>query len=65
MVHATPLFVNGGEPDELRCWNCGNSLLGERAVANTPSGPKFFCKSDGDPQNSCYLNWRRRQPRVS
>lgn len=64
MVQPTPLHhVNGGAPlGGYQCTNCGTNLGNERAVASTPSGAKFFCKQEsGDnPQDSCYLQWRRR-----
>jgi len=68
MVQPTPLYhVNGGKPsdetDAVQCENCKAYLGNERAVASSPSGAKFFCKQEpGDkPEDSCYLQWRRRQ----
>lgn len=55
----TPLHqVNGGT---ITCQQCGMELGDERAVANTPFGPRFFCKMEnGDnPEYSCYTVWRR------
>ena len=59
--------VNGGTPsdetDAKQCANCNAWLGQERAVASSPGGTRFFCKQEpGDqPQDSCYLQWRRRQ----
>lgn len=63
MVQLTPLFhVNGGEPkpEGVQCAHCGTWLGSERAIANTPGGPRFFCKMEPEdnPQDSCYLQWR-------
>jgi hypothetical protein len=54
--------VNGGSPHVLTCHHCTTTLGDERAVANTPSGPKYFCKmeSGSNPFDSCYNQWRRR-----
>lgn len=59
--------VNGGtpsdEPNAKQCSNCNTWLGKERAVANTPQGPRFFCKMEpGDkPEDSCYLQWKMRR----
>ena len=42
------------------CQYCSSPLEGERAVANTPSGPKYFRRSDPEhPLESCYRQYRR------
>ena len=38
--------INAGEPHLLTCHCCTSVLGDERAVANTPSGPRYFCKAD-------------------
>lgn len=64
---ATMLYmphVNGGDHPTVHCAYCGASLHDERerAAAHSVSGTKFFCKADPENvQESCYLNWRRRQ----
>jgi hypothetical protein len=53
--------INAGEPHLLTCHCCTSVLGDERAVANTPSGPRYFCKADPEhPFESCYLQYRRR-----
>lgn len=65
MVQPTPLYhVNGGQPAIITCANCGAQLHdgNDRACANTPGGPRFFCKADPEhPQDSCYLQWKARR----
>lgn len=59
-VHELP-YVNGGPPEQLKCHYCKYPLGNERAVANTPSGPRYFCLADPEhPLDSCYLQYRRR-----
>ncbi len=44
----------------ITCHYCHAPLGEERAVANTRDGPRWFCKSDSEnPQDSCYLQWKR------
>jgi hypothetical protein len=55
--------VNGGEPMLVQCASCKTVLTDERerCAASTPSGTRFFCKADPEhPQDSCYLQWKRR-----
>lgn len=62
MGTVSPLhYANGGPPVVIKCASCGTELGNERAVANTPAGPRFFCKQEpGDsPEYSCYLQWKR------
>ncbi len=55
-------YVNGGLPQVSLCHQCGTVLENEKAVANTPAGPKYFCKMEPNtnPFDSCYNQWRRR-----
>lgn len=53
--------LNGGQPEVPVCHYCHTPLGVERAVANTPAGPRYFCKADPEhPEDSCYLSYRRR-----
>jgi hypothetical protein len=63
MVQPTPLhYVNGGEPLQISCANCGTVLGNERCVTSTPGGPKFFCKADPEQtEDSCFNQWRRKR----
>jgi hypothetical protein len=38
--------LNGGATQVLTCHHCTSVLEDERAVANTPAGPRYFCKAD-------------------
>jgi hypothetical protein len=52
--------TNGGAIEVPVCHYCSSPLEGQRAVANTPSGPKYFCRSDSEhPLDSCYRQYRR------
>jgi hypothetical protein len=53
--------LNGGTPQIPTCHYCTIVLGDQRAVANTPSGPRYFCRADPEhPLNSCYLQYRGR-----
>jgi len=53
--------TNRGTIEVPVCHYCSSPLEGERAIANTPSGPKYFCRSDSEhPLESCYRQYRRR-----
>jgi hypothetical protein len=53
--------VNGGSVEIPICHYCSVPLEGERAAANTASGPRYFCRTDPEhPLESCYLQYRRR-----
>lgn len=57
-------YVNGGAPFTITCGNCGVQLHDERerCATHTRGGAKFFCRADPEyPQDSCYLQWKRRQ----
>lgn len=57
----TVTIMNGNEPLSVSCHNCGEALWQEKAVASTPAGTRYFCKADPEhPQDSCYLQYRRR-----
>jgi hypothetical protein len=49
------------------CGYCGFFLQDRerRAIAHTPSGPRYFCRAPdngtGTP-DSCFLRWKRRHP---
>ncbi len=50
--------TNRGDIEVPVCHYCSSPLEGERAVANTPSGPKYFCRSDSEhPLESCYRQY--------
>jgi hypothetical protein len=52
--------------NEQHCFNCFNPLGSQRCAANTPIGPRWFCKQEprSNPSDSCYQSWRRRQARA-
>jgi hypothetical protein len=53
--------VNQGAIELPACHYCSSPIEGERAAANTPSGPRYFCKADPEQlHNSCYLQYRKR-----
>jgi hypothetical protein len=51
--------------EKIHCANCGAELGNDRAAANTADGVKFFCRQleGGNPGDSCFLNWQKRQVR--
>jgi hypothetical protein len=51
--------LNGGATQVLTCHHhCTSVLEDERVVANTPAGPRYFCKTDPEhPLDSCYLQY--------
>src|SRR5713101_5765593 len=50
--------TNRGAIEVALCHYCSSPPEGERAVANTPSGPKYFCRSDSEhPLESCYRQY--------
>jgi hypothetical protein len=53
------------EMDSTRCFFCGLLLGNKRCAANTPVGPRWFCKQEprSNPLESCYQDWKTRQPR--
>lgn len=59
LVQPFNITVNDYEP--AHCYYCGYIFEEneQRAVANTPSGPKYFCRAYED-YPSCFLRWKEK-----
>lgn len=60
------IFKVSGDPDQTRCYNCGN-VLNRSCTAETPAGRKWFCQQlpTAGPEESCYHFWLMRNKRES